>query len=80
MGINLVKLFTGSNSTAPLHTVEYGSGIARARGVNQAFKTSAYASVPYERAPQVVDTVPTRDAAGNPLLAGYVTPQKVWVA
>ncbi len=44
------------------------------------YKTSGYASIPYERAPQVVDSVPTKDAAGNPLLAGYVTPNKTWIA
>ncbi len=51
-----------------------------ARAVNPSFKTASYASIPYERAPQVVDTIPTRDAKGNPLLAGYVTPQKTWIA
>jgi hypothetical protein len=46
----------------------------------QAFKTAAYASIPYSKAPTVTDTVPTKDANGKPLLAGYCTPEKVWVA
>ncbi len=41
----------------------------------KAFKTAGYSSIPYERAPQVLDTVPTEG-----LLAGYSTPKKVWVA
>lgn len=40
-----------------------------------AYKTASYASIPYERAPQVLDTVPTKG-----LLPGYSTPEKVWVA
>ena len=39
------------------------------------YKTSSYASIPYERAPQVLDTVPTKG-----LLPGYSTPEKVWIA
>ena len=46
----------------------------------QAFKTANYTSVPYAKAPQVKDTVPTTDKNGKPLLAGYVTPKNVWVA
>jgi len=46
----------------------------------KAFKTAGYASIPYERAPQVLDTVKTTDQNGNPLLPGYVTPKKAWVA
>lgn len=41
----------------------------------KAYKTAGYASIPYERAPQVKDTVPTEG-----LLAGYSTPKHVWVA
>lgn len=41
----------------------------------KAYKIAAYASIPYERAPQVTDTVPTEG-----LLAGYSTPKHVWVA
>lgn len=44
-------------------------------GVDTRFKTKSYASIPYERAPQVMDTVPTKG-----LLAGYSTPEHVWVA
>ncbi len=39
-----------------------------------AYKTASYASIPYERAPQVTDTVPTKG-----LLPGYATPEHVWV-
>ena len=46
----------------------------------QAYKTAGYTSIPYAKAPQVTDTVPTTDKNGNPLLAGYVTPKNVWVA
>lgn len=46
----------------------------------KAFKTAGYASIPYERFPQVTDMVQTKDASGKPLLAGYVTPVQVWVA
>lgn len=76
MGINLAKIFTGSSTAAPLTL----TGASSSRGVNQAFKTSSYASIPYEKAPTVVDIVPTRDAAGNPLLPGYETPLKTWIA
>lgn len=76
MGINLVRLLTGTNSTAIQPRV--GASVAQARGVNQGFKTAGYASVPYERAPQVVDTVPTRDANGRPLLPGYETATRCW--
>lgn len=41
----------------------------------KAFKTAGYSSIPYEKAPQVKDTVPTEG-----LLAGYSTPKYVWVA
>ena len=34
-------------------------------------KKAAYAAIPYERAPQQGDTVPTVDKNGQPLLAGY---------
>lgn len=75
MAINLVKLFTG---TATTRAIDGGSNVARARGVNQGFKTAGYASVPYERSPQVVDTVPTRDVNGKPLLPGYETATRCW--
>ncbi len=39
--------------------------------VDTSFKKAAYASIPYEKAPQQGDTVRTVDANGNPLLAGY---------
>lgn len=39
-----------------------------------AYKTASYESIPYERAPQVTDTVPTKG-----LLPGYSTPEHVWI-
>jgi hypothetical protein len=46
----------------------------------KSFKNASYAAIKYEKMPTVTDTVPTKDASGKPLLAGYVTPEKVWVA
>lgn len=46
----------------------------------KSFKTKSYAAIPYERMPVVKDTVPTKDANCRPLLAGYETPNNVWVA
>jgi len=62
-----------------------GVGASKGTAVSEtqapkAFRTASYASIPYERQPQVTDTVPTKDAAGNPLLANYITPEKVWIA
>ena len=39
------------------------------------YQKTGYASIPYERPPQVLDTVPTKG-----LLPGYQTPTKVWTA
>lgn len=48
---------------------------ARTNGTaTPAYKTASYASIPYERAPQVTDTVNTKG-----LLPGYATPEHVWV-
>ncbi len=73
IGKNLISYFGNVNASKSL-------GAASTGAVNQKFKIASYASIPYERSPQVVDTIPTRDAQGNPLLAGYVTPQKTWIA
>lgn len=43
-------------------------------------KAAAVSAVKTPRAPQVLDTVQTKYANGDPLLAGYVTPEKCWVA
>lgn len=74
LGKNLLP-FLGITSTG----VAKGATVSGAQAP-KAFKTAGYASIPYERAPQVKDTVPTKDASGNPLLANYVTPERVWVA
>lgn len=76
MGIQLGKLLFG---TSPIAVgASSNAGVSGTRGIVPSFKTSSYASIPYERAPQVVDTVPTRDANGKPLLAGYETPLHSW--
>jgi hypothetical protein len=69
LGKNLINTFLGS----PRVTAGVSTGGSRA--VGEKFKTAGYASIPYERAPQVLDTVPTKG-----LIAGYSTPERVWVA
>ena len=74
----------GKNLFTPFLGVT-GAGATKGTAVSgaqapKAFKTAGYASIPYEKFPQVTDTVQTKDASGKPLLAGYVTPEKVWVA
>jgi hypothetical protein len=44
------------------------------------YRTAGYATIKGEKMPTVTDTVPTKDKNGKPLLAGYVTPENVWVA
>lgn len=61
-------------------SVNKSGQVGASRGVAQSFKGAPYASIQSERMPQVLDTVPTKDAKGNPLLAGYVTPMRSWVA
>ena len=77
MGSKIGKILFGQNLLAPSR-VQAGS-ISSTKGVSTRFKSASYASIPYERAPQVMDTVPTKDANGNPLLAGYYTPSKSWI-
>lgn len=73
MGVNLLgKLF--GNGSAPVNYAAFRS-VNVNPGVDTAFKTKSYASIPYERAPQVLDSVPTKG-----LLPGYSTPEKVWIA
>lgn len=74
LGKNLILPFLGAPSVGGASQAVSGAQAPKA------FKTSAYAAIPYERAPQVTDTVNTKDANGKPLLDGYVTPNKVWVA
>ena len=58
--------------TNPFLKVITGSPAVQAPGVKPVnFKTQAYAAIPYERAPQQGDTVPTVDKNGQPLLPGY---------
>lgn len=73
MAVNL-----GQNLLALLGSAKTGvvsQAVAPKVQAPKAFKTAGYASIPYERAPQVKDTVPTEG-----LLAGYSTPKHVWVA
>ena len=72
LGKNLLAAFSGISP--------YSKGVTSSRGVVPAYKTAPYAAIKSERAPQVLDTVPTTDASGKPLLAGYCTPKNVWVA
>ena len=44
------------------------------------YEGKPYAGITIPKAPKVTDTVPTKTAEGKPLLAGYCTPNKVWVA
>ena len=75
MGVDLGKnLLALLGSTARTQAVT-GHTVARTQAPKAAVKTAGYASIPYERAPQVLATVPTEG-----LLAGYSTPKHVWVA
>lgn len=71
LGKNLLTYF-GIGATGK---TQASAGVTPAKN----FKAASYAAVPYERMPVVTDTVPTKDSNGNPLLAGYVTPEKAWV-
>lgn len=74
MGLSLQKILFGSSPS-----VETGRSVSVAPVVQpQTYKTASYASVPYERAPKVLDMVQTKNADGTPLLPGYVTPNKIW--
>lgn len=77
MGLQLGKILGIGLQPA---TIKNGASVGGTRGVVPKFKTASYASIPYERAPKVVDTVPTKDANGKALLAGYVTPKHSWIA
>jgi hypothetical protein len=69
LGEILINTFLGS----PRVTAGVSTGVNRVAG--ESFKTAGYASIPYPRPPQVLDTVPTKG-----LLPGYSTHEKVWVA
>jgi len=78
MGNFIGKLFGATTARTHGTLSYYGAPVSKTSA--QAYKTSGYASIPYEKAPKVTDTVPTRDSAGNPLLPGYITPKNDWVA
>lgn len=71
LGKNLLALLGSRTSTQAVA----GQSIVKTQAPKVAFKTAGYASIPYERAPQILDTVPTEG-----LLVGYSTPKHVWVA
>lgn len=74
MSAGLIGKLLGLSSGA----VNYAQHPQSLRSVSHAaYKTSSYAAIPYEKAPQVLDTVP---GAGRGLLPGYSTPEKVWIA
>lgn len=77
MSSQIGKILLGQNILSPAR-IQSGA-VSSARGITPSFKSASYASIPYERAPQVLDTVPTEDSNGQPLLAGYITPSKSWI-
>lgn len=73
MGVNFLNLLT------PKATVAQGAAVSSTRAVNPYSKPVSFASVPSEKAPRVIDSVPTKYADGTPFWADYVTPNKSWV-
>ena len=69
MRINVSKLL-GIKALGPLQSARPSEAVRPA-----SYESAGYASIPYERAPQVMDTVPTKN-----LLPGYDTPTRVWTA
>ena len=67
MSSQIGKILLGQNILSPAR-VQSGA-VSSARGITPSFKSASYASIPYERAPQVLDTVPTKDSNGQPLLS-----------
>jgi hypothetical protein len=66
--------------TNPFLGITTGSPVA-VRGTSTQpvnFASKSYAAIPYEKAPVVTDTVPTKHADGTPFWNDYVTPNKVW--
>lgn len=74
-GKNLISYFV-----KPLETKGVSAAKATAVSAPKAYKTAGYASIPYERAPRAVDTVPTKYSDGTPFWADYCTPNKSWIA
>ncbi len=73
LGKNLISSFLGLTGTRSVNA-------SKAVVAPKAYKTAGYAAIPYEKAPVIKDTVPTKNSDGTPLLAGYHTPNNVWVA
>lgn len=78
MGNEIGKLFGITTGRTQGTLSYYGAPVSKTSA--QAYKTSGYASIPYEKAPKVMDSVPTKDSAGNPFWSDYATPEHVWVA
>lgn len=72
LGKNLISSFLRLGEPRGVQT-------ARATAVSapKAYKTAGYAAIPYEKAPVITDTVPTKNPDGTPLLAGYYTPYRL---
>lgn len=75
LGKNLISYFV-----KPFEAQGVNATKATAVSAPKAYKTAGYASIPYERAPMKLDTVPTKHADGTPFWADYSTPNHVWVA
>lgn len=73
MGVNFLNLLT------PKAAVTQGTAVTSARAVNPYSKHVSLASVPSEKAPRVIDSVPTKYADGTPFWADYVTPNNCWI-
>ncbi len=75
LGKNLISSFLRLGEAKGVQAAK-----ATAVSAPKAYKTAGYASIPYERAPKAVDTVPTKYTDGTPFWADYSTPSHVWVA
>ncbi|MBD5402559.1 hypothetical protein HDR58_07150 [bacterium] len=68
MGLSIGK-YLGLTAGVNSKTIQRSTNVEQPR-----FSKNLISNITGERAPQVLDTVPTRDANGKPLLAGYETP------
>jgi len=75
---DITKLFGAGTGRSRGVTTYYGAPVSKTSAI--AYKTSGYASIPHERSPKHVDSVPTKYADGTPFWADYVTPDFVVTA
>ena len=73
LGKNLISSFLGLTGTR-------GVNAPKAVVAPKAYKTAGYVAIPYEKAPVITDTVPTKNSDGTPFWADYCTPNKSWIA